>query len=181
MDKRHIENMRVKRSIQDALFSLMKKKRFSEITVTEIVSVAGVAKCSFYRNFASKEAVIESFLETIHEEAGENFRGEGGLKTFLTYENIRHDLEFYLMHSHYLVLAYQSGFGMRMQEQANRFAEDILGDMPSNSVERYQIYVMSGAMFNVIMQWFLSGAAESPAEMAHVILDCAKKILPDTP
>lgn len=52
-DKRYIENMRVKRSIQDALFSLMEKKKVSEIRVSDIISVSGVAKASYYRNFSS--------------------------------------------------------------------------------------------------------------------------------
>ena len=48
-DKRYIENMRVKKSIQTALFSLMKKKKFSEIRVADIISASGVAKASYYR------------------------------------------------------------------------------------------------------------------------------------
>lgn len=61
-DKRYIENMRVKKSIQTALFSLMQKKKFSEIRVADIISVAGVAKASYYRNFSSIENVIYFIL-----------------------------------------------------------------------------------------------------------------------
>lgn len=54
MDKRKEANLRVKANITDALFSLMHQKRFSDITVTEIMkevnqfheSVAGTMPAS---------------------------------------------------------------------------------------------------------------------------------------
>ena len=64
-DKRYIENMRVKKSIQTALFSLMKKKKFSEIRVADIISMSGVAKASYYRNFSSIEDVIYFYIDQI--------------------------------------------------------------------------------------------------------------------
>ena len=57
--------MRVKKSIQTALFSLMKKKKFSEIRVADIISMSGVAKASYYRNFSSIEDVIYFYIDQI--------------------------------------------------------------------------------------------------------------------
>lgn len=57
-DKRHIENMRVKKSISKALFTLMSEKNFSEIRVSDIIAESGVAKASYYRNFTSIEDII---------------------------------------------------------------------------------------------------------------------------
>lgn len=59
MDKRKEANIRVKSSIVDALFMLMKRKPISEITVTEIIKKAGVARVSFYRNYTSKHSYRE--------------------------------------------------------------------------------------------------------------------------
>ena len=52
MNKREELNKIVKDSIAQSIFQLMKRKRFSDITITEIVKKAGVARASFYRNFA---------------------------------------------------------------------------------------------------------------------------------
>lgn len=58
MDKRKIENQRVKNCITNALFLLLREKSISEITISEIIQVAGVARASFYRNYATKESVM---------------------------------------------------------------------------------------------------------------------------
>ena len=50
MDKRKEANQRVKKSITDALFSLMQEKKLSDIRITELIERAGVARASFYRN-----------------------------------------------------------------------------------------------------------------------------------
>ena len=51
--------IRSMQSIISALFELMKKKPYRDITVTEICDGAGVTRRTFYRIFQSKEAVIE--------------------------------------------------------------------------------------------------------------------------
>lgn len=44
------------------------------------------------------------------------------------------------------------------------------GDMPANSTERYRLYVVIGTVFSILSEWLLSGAKESPDEMAKVTL-----------
>lgn len=55
-------NLIVKESITEALFSLMEKERFSDITVSELTEKAGVGRVSFYRNYDSKEDVILQYM-----------------------------------------------------------------------------------------------------------------------
>lgn len=62
MDKRVEANQKVKRKIENALFTLLNRKNFSTITVTDIVQTAGVARASYYRNFRSKEQIIETYM-----------------------------------------------------------------------------------------------------------------------
>ena len=47
MDKRKAENLRVKQSITNALFALMREKSLSDVQITELVGRAGVARASF--------------------------------------------------------------------------------------------------------------------------------------
>ena len=55
-------NVIVKEYITRALFLLMEKKPYSEITISELTEKAGVCRNSFYRNFDSLEdVVIQSF------------------------------------------------------------------------------------------------------------------------
>ena len=68
MDKRKEENIRVKKSITEALFKLMHEKSFSDISITEIIRSAKVARASFYRNYDSKENVLLTLIENILEQ-----------------------------------------------------------------------------------------------------------------
>ncbi len=48
------QSERSKKWIEEALFVLLKQKPFSKITITDITKKAGVARLTFYRNFAKK-------------------------------------------------------------------------------------------------------------------------------
>lgn len=60
MNKNEIANNIVRESLTDALFSLMSKKEFNDITITELSKKAGVSRLSFYRNYTSKEEILLS-------------------------------------------------------------------------------------------------------------------------
>ena len=65
-------NIFVRKCITEALFSLLEKHDFEDISITDIIKKAGVSRMGFYRNYSSKEDVIEKFIlekfiETINE------------------------------------------------------------------------------------------------------------------
>ena len=64
-DKRYEANRMVKIKISRALIKLMDQMPFSDITVTDIVKTAGVARASYYRNFDSKEEVLIKVTDDI--------------------------------------------------------------------------------------------------------------------
>ena len=86
MDKRKEENQRVKRSITNALFALMAEKSLAEIHISELVSKAGVARASFYRNYSTKEDVLVTLIRDILEEFREEIDLEQG--DIYTFENV---------------------------------------------------------------------------------------------
>ncbi|MDE7108180.1 MAG: TetR/AcrR family transcriptional regulator, partial [Clostridiales bacterium] len=45
--------------ITTALFELLEKTPFAQITISELCKKAGVARKTFYRNFNDKTAVVE--------------------------------------------------------------------------------------------------------------------------
>ena len=57
------KNTYVKQQITKALISLMKKKKITDISISEICDKAQVGRASFYRNYDSKEEVIEKHTE----------------------------------------------------------------------------------------------------------------------
>lgn len=49
----------IKDYISQALLLLMQKKSYSQITIQEITKEAGVNRSTYYRNFNSKETIIQ--------------------------------------------------------------------------------------------------------------------------
>ena len=47
------------KAITDATFDLLRTMPLSDITITSIIQKAGVARVSFYRNYSSKEEVLD--------------------------------------------------------------------------------------------------------------------------
>lgn len=60
--------IRSQHMIADALFSLMKRKPFQQISVTEICEEAAIGRKTFYRNFELREDVIDFQLDLMCED-----------------------------------------------------------------------------------------------------------------
>lgn len=52
-------------SMEIALLTLLEKKPLGDITISELVTKAGVSRNAFYRNYNSKEAILEHLLTTM--------------------------------------------------------------------------------------------------------------------
>ena len=62
------EGHSVKHEVAKAFMSLMTKKTYLDITVTDIVNEAGIARASFYRNFNSIGDVIDLIVDDYFED-----------------------------------------------------------------------------------------------------------------
>lgn len=177
MDKRLEANLRVKRGIAEALFALMKEKKLKEIKVSEIVKKAGVARSSYYRNFDSKEMVLCEFLNILNEEFRKRDEAKGIKFNIdnLDYLGALHGFKFYLKYREYVEELFKNGFSYIYLDFLNSQIEEIAGDMPANSIERYKLYAYTGALFNTIVKWIEGGAKENPEEMARFFVDYMSK------
>lgn len=67
------ENHSAKSEIEQAFLRLMTQKSYMDITVTDIVQEANVARVSFYRNFASISEVLDSIADATAEKLNIEF------------------------------------------------------------------------------------------------------------
>lgn len=161
MDKRKEANQRVKQSITQALFDLMQTKSLAEIHITEIIRAAGVARASFYRNYASKEDVLITLIREVLADFRQEIRYEDG--NFYTYHNLLLCFQYFQKYRAYVLDLCRSGFASALLEELNLFHESIEGTMPAASVQKYQLYMYTGALFNTALVW-LTGDQKIPAE-----------------
>lgn len=166
MDKRKAARQRVRTKITEALLELMGEKPFSEISVIEIVNRAGVARQSYYRNFSSKEEIVEGFYFGLRDLGLEEMRRRQPenncqwLSVILGVMSTKREE---------LLRLYHGGFSKVHLDIMNQFVEEAAGDMPACSPDRYKLYCYAGAVYNTTLVWFQEGCRESPEEVAQTI------------
>lgn len=165
MDKRKEANLRVKNNITEALFRIMENKSFAKITVTDIIKEANVARASFYRNFDSKEDILIHFVIGIFKDFNRNADYE--LSDYFSYENVRHVFTYLYTYKKYILELYHTGFGFSLMEALNEFLVENAGIMPAHSIEKYNLYIFAGALFNSGMIWLENDTPESVEEISE--------------
>ena len=158
MNKKQETNAFVKECITTALLQLMSEKPISEISVTEIVKRAGVARVSFYRNFESKENVIELHLVTLIKEWGKDFEALGDVSKFSD-SLIRH----FYKHKDFYLMLYKQNLSNMIYENLRSACEVNKSNV---NLERYGKSMLAGMLFGWLDEWMRQGMPESPDEIA---------------
>lgn len=179
MKKVNRANIRVRKNMCKAMITLMNEKNFSEITITDLVEKAGVGRPSYYRNYSTKEEVIEDYLLQVQEDTKERLQKNSTVtcgKDFVVMV-----MEGLKRHKDDLLVLYHAGFSKLILNMINENIEMIFGDMPSTSVDRYKLSCLAGIIFNTEMMWLESGAKEECDSIANIICNFnASELLSDT-
>lgn len=170
--KTELENMQIlrlsneesnritKECLRIAMFKLMGREDFEKISITEIAKCAGVSRVAFYRNYESKEDLVEDVCQSLFSE----------LTASLKNDCFRTDRR-----------AWYTQFFRTIQENSDYFqifldANLRLSDgtilesvYPSTTREGYyRNAAREGAFVNILTDWFRSGMKESPEDMGAV-------------
>ncbi len=170
--------MTVKDMIKKALLELMAEKPYMEITVTDIIKKAEVARVSYYRNYNS----IDEILEEIVEDKVEDFHMR--VKPLIAYGSNRDKWTVFLR------TILESKLSMRdrlnMTKEANKqfifdkmdtkIQEKFLELGHEAAKEKYKLSAKMGIIHSVSNIWLKTGAKESPDEMVEIILDLVMKL-----
>ena len=116
--------------IADALFSLMKRKPFQQITVTEVCDEAAVGRKTFYRNFELREDVIDFWLDLRCEECREV------LLTVPLEEQLYHYCIFLKKHMDVLIVLYQNGLHPLVEKKFSVFMPYTMPTWSEDPVEQ---------------------------------------------
>lgn len=166
MDKRKEANIRVKKSIAKTLLELLNKKSISEISISEIISKAGVARASFYRNYTSKADVIITLIKDVLAEFHENIYYVEN--SYYTYGNIHKSFEYFSKYAVQVIDLHRFGYGSILLEMLNRFHEEVAGTMSHKSIKKYELYIYIGSLYNTAMIWIQNGQEETVDEIADM-------------
>lgn len=169
MDKRKIANQQVKDRLLDALLDLAQEKDLSQVKVTELVERSDVARASFYRNFSSVEDIVDYGIQRMASLYHEGMP-HGGSRSR---EAMEWKFRFYLEHANVVLAFHRAHVSVSLLDVLTECEIAEAGDMPSSSIERYELYFFAGAFYNMLVRWLESGMRETPGAMADEFLRIA--------
>jgi AcrR family transcriptional regulator len=155
----NIRKTYTKENIEAALFSLLKKKKFNDITILEITTKAGVNRVSFYRNYNSKEDIIINYLDKkTNEWWDKQIQDKSGDVILGLFNHYYNEKEI-------LLLLYQSNLSHLLYQNIL----DCSG--PKENLSNNVAYTngwISGGIFGFLDEWIKRGCIETPQELAKI-------------
>lgn len=165
----------VKEEIEHALLKLLTQKSYSDITVTDIVTQAKVARASYYRNFAS----ISDVIDNITDKMAKDFLKDKLLITNTTDERKWREYLFHYFYQtpyrHKTILSMKSEnvslFMQHLHDKIDRLEQD----SPTNSIEeKYGQIAKISLIDGISRKWVKDGMKETPEEMVDYVMSLIK-------
>ena len=154
--------------ITEALFRLMKKKKFSDITISEITKEAGIARRTFYLNFSSKEDILDQHYEILIREYDEGVTPEI-LKDFRA--QALYFFTFWKSHRNYALLLEKSGMSYMLMNRFHLYLDRTAINYYDSVASSEQIYAdsyVAGGLWMILQTWLRGGFRETPEQLADI-------------
>ncbi len=155
--------------ITNSLFELMKVKPYNDISITEITDKAKVNRVSFYRNFTSKEDIIDKWIKS----TTQNFLSKSDISyqkdsTIDYFTKLFSHLEKYKTEA---MLIYKANLFNLLK---NEFDNNLI-NLHKKEYSNYKSYFLAGGIFNVYYFWLINGCKETPYQVAEKLVDLMSK------
>ena len=155
--------------ITNSLFELMKVKPYNDISITEITDKANVNRVSFYRNFTSKEDIIDKWIKSTTQKflskSDISYQKDSTLDYFT---KLFTHLEKYKTEA---MLIYKSNLFNLLK---NEFDSNLI-NLHKKEYSNYKSYFLAGGIFNVYYFWLINGCKETPHQVAEKLVDLMSK------
>lgn len=166
METTEIKDTLTKTYIYQAFYELLTKNSIHEINVSDICSKAGVSRMSFYRNFKSKDDLVEKSLEKILENLKDTLSKQEQINQYtVTKEIFATAQKYQKVTKAFENSDYVTKFTNSIAEKLFTFAtEDKI-----NPAKKYIPIFYFSAIAGTLAVWLNTGAVETPEEMAKSI------------
>ncbi|MBX4265704.1 TetR/AcrR family transcriptional regulator [Clostridium estertheticum] len=160
--------------MEDALLKLMQAKNYHEITIQEITDNAGLSRRTFYRNYFSKDEILEGCFYKIWLEYESIIRKQ----IDLTLPNIAR-IFFSVMKKHFDFLSLinrhhlLSLFLSKVDELLPPAFDEVKGEkmpFPKENIQ-YALTFSTGGFMRILIRWLNDSTQKSPEEMATIVKD----------
>ncbi len=163
--------MKTKNLISLALYSLMHRQPYDEISVKDICDKAGVSRMSFYRYYNKKDDIFVDYCDERFEEFYERIKVTPNLSLKLfTLEMFKYIKKYYRQ----IKVLVDAKKEFLLLDQLNSYARYVISNLGSNLLKEQKnnpvfAFFMSGGLFNVIMYWINTEMRTTPEQMNDML------------
>ncbi len=162
---------KTKNHIGLALYALLRKKDYEEISVKEICLKADVSRMSFYRYYASKDDV---FIDYCDERFEEFYSQASDIKNITIKQFTLMMFQFIAKYNRQIKVLFSAHREFILLDQLNSYARYVIANLKSDffiEQKSNPIYAffMSGGLFNVIVYWINMNEPVSPEKMNEML------------
>lgn len=167
---------RTKKNISLALYALLLRKPYDEISVSDICKKANVSRVSFYHYYDKKDDIIVQFSDERFAEFFDDFTKLEAL----TFEDLILEIFRYLKkNSRQLAILRYAHKENILLEQFHSYGRYIFSNTKTtnllgNKDNTFLIPFLVGGLFQVIMRWLDEGMVSSPEEVAQAVFEIVK-------
>ncbi len=168
MKQRNESNKLAKECIVTALIELMKVRDFHSITITDLTRKAGVSRMAYYRNYTSKEDILNKFVDEVG--AGVHDKLSSISTDTDLYNYYYALLEQLGSYNDLAITTYNAGLGELILAEITKQMAITFPPRNASSAEKYRHIYLAGAFYNTFIEWLKNGQTESCADMARLCL-----------
>lgn len=158
--------------LTEALFFLLKTTPFSKITINDIAKKAGVSRLTFYRNFDTKEDILEERFKNLFNEFFDEIKQN---KITSARNVILLIFEYWYKNQEYLKILIDNKLEKYIYGNFNTYITNIFNEL--NIAEYYKpehIAFISGGLFFSMVDWINNGCKETPEEITNSLMKILK-------
>jgi AcrR family transcriptional regulator len=169
--------LRSKRIITETLLLLMKQYPYQEVTVKHIILESGISRKTFYRNFLSKDDVLNYYLDTILYQYLEAIRAQGEysmlrmLDIIFSFCEENKELLFLLRDNNLLYLLLMK-LNQLLPIEHKKIARNISKEVSgiTEFLPQYIIFFNIGGIWNMIIGWIENDMQDNTTDMKETII-----------
>jgi len=164
---------RTKKWLREALIELMKKKPYSQITITELAQRADLSRFSFYAHYKTKDDILYDIVERIMDEQAIKLRNEKDLTILRGWELA---FETWIKHKDVIVTIGKQNllniFRDVNEKEYMNTTQNFMTSTISKNPEFYPYYSVyhNSAMVNLTYYFLCEEPMKTPRDMAEIML-----------